>query len=242
LRASDGSLLYRGRGDAQVQLRGFRVEPGEVAAVLARHPAVSQAVVLARQRSADGLAGDLVLTAYFVPERSSEELEARQELRQWLARHLPPYMLPAVFVQLDALPLTSQGKLDVRALPDPWEEEEQASAPSSSHLPPQGALEQVLAQAWAEALQVPRVGRDDSFFDLGGHSLLALQVLTWVRETFEVELPIRQLFEQPTVAGLARALRRERGEAVETDAEALLEILSLSDDEVAAELEEEVPR
>ncbi|MDY7093926.1 MAG: condensation domain-containing protein [Acidobacteriota bacterium] len=194
LRASDGSLLYRGRGDAQVQLRGFRVEPGEVAAVLARHPAVSQAVVLARQRSAD----DLVLAAYFVPETSSEELEASQELRQWLARHLPPYMLPAVFVELDTLPLTSQGKLDVRALPDPWEEES-----GGEQVAPRGSTEERLAEIWRHVLRLPAVGRHQDFFDLGGHSLLATRIVAAVQRELGVELPVAAVFEAPTLELLA---------------------------------------
>ncbi|HEX7241008.1 MAG TPA: amino acid adenylation domain-containing protein, partial [Longimicrobiaceae bacterium] len=187
---AEGALEFLGRVDEQVKVRGFRIEPGEVEAALERHPAVRDAVVVAREDAP----GDRRLVAYFA---AGGEPPAAGELRRHLRAHLPEHMVPSVFVALDALPLTPSGKLDRRALPAP----EAGSAQGRVAL--RSVTERALADTWAEVLRVERVGVHDNFFDLGGHSLLATRLVSRVREAFGVELPVRALFEAPTVARLA---------------------------------------
>jgi acyl carrier protein len=192
-----GELHFLGRIDHQVKIRGFRIELGEIEALLGRHPAVREAVVLAREDRP----GDRRLAAYVVfADAGADGLMTGEELRPFLAERLPEYMVPAVFVILPALPLSPNGKVDRRALPAPeWRAE-------SVFAPPEGAVEAVLAGMWEEVLGVPRVGRHDGFFRLGGHSLLGMELVSRVRGTFKVELPLRRLFETPTVAALAAAI------------------------------------
>ncbi|HEX8905295.1 MAG TPA: non-ribosomal peptide synthetase, partial [Longimicrobiaceae bacterium] len=219
----DGLVEIAGRADRQVQVRGFRVEPGEVEAAIATHPSVRQAAVVARE-AADG---GRRLVAYVVTHARPADLDA--ELRAHLHGRLPEYMVPAAFVALDALPLTANGKLDARALPDP------EPATGTTYVPPRTAAEQVLAEIWGEVLKTERVGVDDNFFALGGHSLLATQVLSRVEQAFEVKLPVRAIFEHPTVAALAAELEAS-GTGVLAEAEA--ELAALSDEELAALLAE----
>ncbi|HTG35649.1 MAG TPA: non-ribosomal peptide synthase/polyketide synthase [Thermoanaerobaculia bacterium] len=183
----DGGLEYLGRIDHQVKIRGFRVELGEIETVLAAHPAVRAAVVLAR---GDRLAAWVVLAAPAGPP----------ELRRHLAAGLPEYMIPGEWVFLDALPLTSHGKVDRRAL---LRIEPAAEIAPAGEGEPRTAAEELLAGIWAEVLGVRSVGLDTTFFDLGGHSLLATQVMSRIRAVFGIELPLRSLFERPTVASLA---------------------------------------
>jgi amino acid adenylation domain-containing protein len=192
----DGNLDFLGRVDDQIKIRGFRVEPGEIAAVLCRHPAVREAAVVPRP-GADG--HGLRLVAYAAAPGASVS-----ELREHLKANLPSYMLPSDFVLLDALPLTPTGKLDRRALPAP----ETAVSSDDGYAAPETVTEELLAEIWAELLGRPRVGLYDNFFDLGGHSLLAPQVFARIEETFQVELPLRTLFEAPTVAQMATALEQ----------------------------------
>ncbi|HEX8272375.1 MAG TPA: non-ribosomal peptide synthase/polyketide synthase [Longimicrobiaceae bacterium] len=187
-RRADGELEFLGRVDDQVKVRGFRVEPGEVAGALLREPGVREAVVMARE---DG-PGGVRLVAYLVGEVDAAAL------RESLRRKLPDYMVPAAFVALDALPLTPNGKLDRAALPEP-----DSGADAGSYRAPRTPTEEVLAAVWAELLGLQAVGVRDGFFALGGHSLLATRVVSRVRETFGVELPLRALFEEPTVEELA---------------------------------------
>ena len=191
---ADGSLEFLGRVDHQVKIRGFRIELGEIEAALATHPAVSQAAVLARD---DGPGGKQ-LVAYVVP--AGHAVSNRADLRHHLAERLPEYMVPAAIVMMDTLPLTANGKLDQRALPAPERQLDGYRAPRS----PQEAA---LCSIFAAVLELSRVGIDDSFFALGGHSLLATRIIGRVRATFGVELPIRTVFEAPTVAELATRLR-----------------------------------
>ncbi|HSS50618.1 MAG TPA: amino acid adenylation domain-containing protein, partial [Thermoanaerobaculia bacterium] len=193
-RRGDGDLEYLGRIDHQVQIRGFRVELGEIEAALTGHPGVREAVVLAR----DAGEGEVWVTAYVVP-RDGETPAG--ELRRHLSSVLPEYMLPRSFVSLDALPLTATGKVDRRALPEPA-----AGRPRPSSGAPRSPVEHALAEIWSEVLGVGAPGIHDDFFDLGGHSLVAAQVASRARAAFGVELPLRLLFEQPTVAGLAAAV------------------------------------
>ncbi|HEV3049034.1 MAG TPA: condensation domain-containing protein, partial [Longimicrobium sp.] len=184
---ADGAIEYLGRLDFQVKVRGFRIELGEIEAVLRQHESVADCVVMARAE-----AGEQRLVAYVVGDAEAEALRAH------VRRSLPEYMVPSAFVFLDALPLTSNGKLDRKALPAP-----ESAAEANRYVAPRTPMEEVLAGIWAEVLRLERVGVEESFFDLGGHSLLATRVVSRVRELFGVELPLRALFEGPTVAELA---------------------------------------
>ena len=192
---ADGTLECLGRVDHQVKIRGFRVELGEIEAALARHPAVREAAVAARPDAS----GEMSLAAYIVV-RDGAEASSAADLRRWLQGQLPDYMVPSAFVSLEALPLTPNGKVDRQALPDPGQARLTESA---DFVPPRGPVEEMVASGWGSLLGVERVGAHDNFFDLGGHSLLATQVVSRLREAFGVEIPLRALFESPTVAGLA---------------------------------------
>ncbi|MFC8124131.1 amino acid adenylation domain-containing protein [Streptomyces sp. NPDC057302] len=193
-RTEDGELLFVGRADAQVKVRGFRVELGEVEAALAAHPAVAQAVVVARE---DG-PGERRLVGYVVPE-GAQAIDP-QLVRADVARTLPDYMVPAVVLALGALPVTRNGKVDRKALPAP------DFAERVSGRKPQTAAEETLCRLFAEVLDLERVGPDDSFFDLGGDSGLAMRLAGRIREEFDAELGIRQFFGSPTPVGVARLL------------------------------------
>ncbi|OEJ61347.1 hypothetical protein BGM19_28355 [Streptomyces agglomeratus] len=192
----DGELVFVGRADDQVKIRGFRVEPGEVEAVLGSHPEVSRAVVVAR----DG-AGGKQLVAYAAGIGGG--LPDRERLREFLASQLPEFMVPAAVMVLDALPLTVNGKLDRRALPEPEFSGDTYRAPRNLH-------EEILAGLFAEVLDLDQVGIDDGFFTLGGHSLLATRLTSRTRSVLGIEVPIRAVFENPTVAGLAPQLTKVR--------------------------------
>ncbi len=194
---ADGNLDYLGRNDDQVKIRGFRVELGEIEARLAEHTEVREAVVLCRQ----DVPGDKRLVAYFTAQQPETVLDI-EYLRSHLQGTLPDYMVPAAYVQLDALPLTANGKLDRKALPVP----DAQSLISRGYEAPQGEVEAALAGIWAEVLQVERVGRNDNFFDLGGHSLLAMRMVSQVRQQLGVELPLGELFALGELAAVAAAL------------------------------------
>ncbi|MFL6289707.1 MAG: amino acid adenylation domain-containing protein [Thermoanaerobaculia bacterium] len=193
-RRADGSLELLGRIDHQVKLRGFRIELGEIEAALLAHPAVREAAVLAVDAANPD--GDRRLAAYVAPPVEVEEL------RGHLAARLPSYMVPGAWVMLDALPRTPNGKLDRKALPRP-----DLSAGGDGFVPPETPEERTLAGIWADVLGLERVGLHDDFFRLGGHSLLATRVMARVRRELAVDLPLRSLFQAPTVGGLSRAVR-----------------------------------
>ncbi len=203
---ADGRLEFMGRVDFQVKIRGFRVEPGEVEAVLASHPAVREAAVTVHERAP----GDRRLAGYVTAAEGAPPTPA--ELRAWLGERMPEHMVPAAVAVLDALPLTPHGKLDRRALPAP-----DAADDGEAYTAPRTPAEETLAGIWAEVLGAERVGVHADFFALGGHSLLATRVTSRIRESFGVELPVRALFEAPTVAALAprveAALRAGSGAA-----------------------------
>ncbi|MCY1078719.1 non-ribosomal peptide synthetase [Archangium lansingense] len=192
---TDGTIEYLGRGDSQVKVRGFRIEPGEIEAALLRHPRVHEVLVLVRE----DVPGDKQLVAYSVP-KAGQTLDVA-ELKGWLAERLPPFMVPQALVALPALPLLPNGKVNRRALPAP-----QVSSGSAGSEGPRTPWEQKLAALWKELLRLEHVGVHDSFFELGGHSLLATRLVSRIRSAFQVELPLRALFEEPTLAGLAARL------------------------------------
>ncbi|MFG2914397.1 non-ribosomal peptide synthase/polyketide synthase [Kitasatospora sp. NPDC048298] len=196
-----GEIELLGRADAQVKIRGNRVEPGEVEAALTAHPAVRRAVVLVR----DGRAGEQLLVGYVVPEEAGPDAFAAEELRAHLRRTLPEYMVPSALVALPALPLTPSGKIDRLALPAP------EFAASGGGRGPRDEREALLCGAFAEVLGLAGTGVEDDFFALGGHSLLATRLLGRVRALLGVEASLRDLFEAPTPAALADRLRREDG-------------------------------
>ena len=204
---ADGNLELLGRLDHQVKIRGVRVEPQEVEAALAAHPAVQSAVVLPRR--ADGAAGEARLVAWIVPAAGA--MPADSELRRFLRGKLPEAMVPAVFVPLAALPLNARGKLDRAALLAAGGEPEPGAAAAAAAVTPRDPAEELMASLWAEVLERGGIGRHDDFFQLGGHSLLAARLVSRVRAAFGVELPVRRLFERPTVAALVAALREETG-------------------------------
>ncbi|HKR96001.1 MAG TPA: amino acid adenylation domain-containing protein [Candidatus Angelobacter sp.] len=219
-----GDLEFLGRKDFQVKLRGYRIELTEIESVLTEHASVQQTAVLMREDAQQNsqLVACIVL-------RPGMDVKAN-ELREHLKSRLPAYMLPVRFVTLDSMPLTPAGKLNRKALelygpvkPDT----------SSEYHAPQTALEEVLAGIFSEVLGVTRVGVFDNFFDLGGHSLLGTQVVSRVREIFQIELPLRRIFEEPTVSGLAQALLRDSSEQtrIQRMAELLMQFSGLSDEQ-----------
>jgi amino acid adenylation domain-containing protein len=195
----DGSVQYVGRKDHQVNIRGFRVEPGEIEYHLQGHPFVRNVYVTGSGAST----GQDSLIAYLVLESADV---ADSELRQYLSRRLPNHMIPTAFVRLATLPLTANGKVDERRLPAYGGERPSIS---STYEPPSTPLENQVAGIWAEVLGVGQVGRNDNFFELGGHSLSAVLVFHRLQEEFHVSLPLRTLFENPTVASVAQALEAQ---------------------------------
>ncbi|OON72765.1 hypothetical protein B1H18_28890 [Streptomyces tsukubensis] len=200
----EGQLEFVGRSDEQIKIRGFRVEPGEIEAVLARHPRVDRAVVVAREDTPGGrrLVGYAVATAEAAAQAQEGQPVDPAEVRAFVAGRLPEYMVPAVVV-VDRLPLTVNGKLDRAALPAP---DYRASTGGRAPRTPQ---EEVLCGLFADVLGLPAVGVDDSFFEMGGHSLLATRLVGRVRAVLGVEVAIRTILESPTVAGLASRLGME---------------------------------
>lgn len=203
---ADGKLEFLGRVDEQVKVRGYRIELGEIESVLVEAAGVQQAVAVVRESESWV---DQRLLAYVVLENGAAaggEAEVVKGLRGHLSQKLPEYMMPSAIVVLAELPLTANGKVDRRALPEPGS---MRSDPAATYLTPRSATQELLASRWSHLLRVDPVGIDDNFFELGGHSLLATQVVSWIREAFGVEVPLRSLFEHPTVAGLAEIIESE---------------------------------
>ena len=195
----NGELEFVGRTDDQVKIRGFRIELGEIEATLAAHPLVQQAVAVAREDTP----GDKRLVAYVVPAPGST-LDV-ESMRSFLGKHLPEYMVPAAFVSLPSLPVTTNGKVDRHALPAPTSSRVPADDPSAEV---RTLIEQRMGGMVAAVLKLDKVGPEENFFLLGGHSLLEAQLLVHVHQTFGVELPLRTLFELPTVSGLSAEIER----------------------------------
>jgi amino acid adenylation domain-containing protein len=220
----DGSIEFLGRIDQQVKLRGFRVELGEIESALIEHPAVQQAVVLLRESPS----GEKFLAAYLVSR--PEQIASPAELRDFLRLRLPDFMLPSAFVFMTALPLTSNGKVDRRALPEPG-----AVSPASDRRTPEigSAFERVLMQIWIDTLGIEQIGLQDNFFDLGGHSLLAFRLMNRIEELFDLDLSLTILFGAPTFADFAKAVLENivDKERVEEIARLLLELETIQDSE-----------
>jgi amino acid adenylation domain-containing protein len=224
-------IEYVGRIDSQVKIRGFRIELGEIEAILSQHAAVREVVVVLREDETT----EKRLVAYMV---STEQAPTVSELNGFLRQRLPEYMVPASFVFLDALPLTPNGKVDRRNLPAP---NQCRPVQESPFVAPRSPVEELLAKIWAELLKLDRVGIHDNFFDLGGHSLLVTQVASRIQQAFQVHLPLRTLFDAPTIADLSAAIATAQlGEEDAAGAAQMLEELKqLSPDEVKALLEAE---
>ncbi len=198
-RTADGELIYLGRMDDQVKIRGHRVELGEIESVLNRHSGVRESVVLAQ----NGPSGEKQLVAWFVPQGAPPDVAA---LQTYMGQNVPPYMIPAVFVPLAAMPLTGNGKVDRRALPAP----DSAATRRRKIVPPRTDTESVIMRIWREVLERKEFSVDDNFFHLGGHSLLATQVMARIADAFGIELSVAVIFEAPTIEQLAQKVARQK--------------------------------
>ncbi|HVG20241.1 MAG TPA: amino acid adenylation domain-containing protein [Blastocatellia bacterium] len=231
----DGSIEFLGRVDDQVKIRGFRIEPGEVERSLSAHPDVRDVLVLTREDSP----GDRQLVAYVVPD--STRPPSVSSLRNFLGAKLPAYMVPQAFVMLESLPLMPNGKVDRKSLPSPTQNSQGREEPLVA---PRSAMEQTLADAWAEILGVGQVSVHDNFFDLGGHSLSATQLMLRIKEIFDVKLPMRVIFNTPTIAKLAVKIveKQLQQKSEEEVAQVLAQLENLSDEEVNRLLKGETGR
>ncbi|HSE17005.1 MAG TPA: amino acid adenylation domain-containing protein [Pyrinomonadaceae bacterium] len=196
-RLADGTIEFLGRLDNQIKIRGFRIELGEIEAALSEHDGVRESVVMAREAGP----GNQILVAYIVPQPGQSTGAA--ELRRFLKESLPEHMIPSAFVEMERMPLSANGKLDRRALPEP-----RAVRPhlEQAFVAPRNSIEETINAIWVEVLKIDRIGVNDSFFDLGGHSLLATQVASRLRKAFEIDIPLRSLFENPTIAELGQTV------------------------------------
>jgi acyl carrier protein len=199
----NGQIEFLGRMDHQVKVRGFRIELGEIETLLEQHPAITHSVVIVREDTP----GDQRLVAYNVGEETA--VSSPTELHNSLQQNLPHYMIPNRFIWLDTLPLTPNGKVNRRALPAP-----DAVRPELEiiYVAPRNPIEEMVVDVWANILGVEQIGVHDNFFELGGHSLLATQVISRMRQLFQVELPLRTLFKMSTVAGMAAYIEEARQE------------------------------
>ncbi len=199
----DGQLIFLGRIDDQVKIRGYRIETGEIESILGEMEGIETCAVVARTNKA----GDAYLAAYYISRNDKQE----QTLRDELKKALPDYMIPAVFVSIDAIPLTANGKVDRRALPLP-----QMEGKTKAYVAPRNAAEELLATIWQEILGIGRIGIHDNFFELGGHSLTATRLISRIRQSFEVELPLKDVFDASTIAQLAEIVERLRSSGKST--------------------------
>lgn len=228
----NGNIEFLGRMDHQVKLRGFRIELGEIESVLRRHPTVKDAVVKLVEE------GDNKRLAVYITGDGERKLDAPSlaaQLREWLKKRVPDYMIPAHFTLLDSLPLTPNGKVDRKKLPAP-----ERSTTTKRYEAPASPAEEIVAKIWTELLGVERVGRHDNFFALGGHSLLVVQLVNRVQSLFEIRIVVRELFEAPTVAGITRKLIAHEPQKGQVDTIALLqkEIDGMSQEAIRAALDD----
>ena len=208
----DGNVEFLGRSDDQVKIRGFRIELGEIESILAQEPGIKQAVVVAK----DDVRGDKRLVAYVVSEQAQHRTVDR--LRTKLKERLPDYMIPSAIIWLAKIPLSANGKVDRQLLPDP------EAVETKTYAAPKTPTEETVAKIWSDVLGRDHVSTDDNFFELGGHSLLATQVISRIREHFRVELPIRALFESPTICGLAEVLEKSAKSLPQAQERAILRV------------------
>ena len=197
----NGQIECLGRIDHQVKVRGFRIELGEIEAIMLQYPTVKEAIAIVREDAP----GEKRLVGYFVAQPSVDQTDIIAQLRRVLKAQLPDYMMPTVLMALDQMPLTPNGKVDRRALPQP-----DAARSTVSYIAPQTVLEAEIAEIWAQVLNLDQVSIEDDFFELGGYSLLAMQVITRLRQAIQIELSLRTLFEAPTVAELAERVETLR--------------------------------
>lgn len=218
-------IEFLGRSDYQVKIRGYRIEPAEIEAALGAHPEVRESIVVATQEENGNR-----LVAYIVPQEPGALMA--DMLRQSLREILPEYMIPSIFIMLNAIPLTPNGKVDTRALPSPTEVQPEWDA---DFVAPRNPVEEALADIWMEVLRLERVGVHDDFFELGGHSLLVVQVMARLRDTFQVELPPNALFDATTIAQLAEAIIAHEVEPGQTEkiAHILLRLKNMSDEDAS---------
>jgi acyl-coenzyme A synthetase/AMP-(fatty) acid ligase/acyl carrier protein len=208
---ADGNIEFLGRIDHQVKIRGFRIELGEIETALRQHPAVRETVVLARDEVENPKSeiqnlksADKRLVAYLVSDRQTP---GTGELREFLKEKLPDYMVPSAFVMMDNLPLTPNGKIDRKALPAPDQSQRERDVVFTA---PRTSVEESISEIWTEFLGVAPISVDDNFFDLGGHSIIATQVISRLHDVFQVALPLRAIFEAPTVSALAKSVETLR--------------------------------
>lgn len=206
----NGNIEFLGRIDRQIKIRGFRIELGEIETLLRQHPGIQSAVVIANEDSPDNkrLIAYIVTDPQFRLLHQNQDTEIAQELRSFCLIQCPEYMIPSAFVVLKVLPLTANGKIDYRALPTPEQTRPELQQP---YIAPRSPLEEKLVEIWTEILGLERIGIYDDFFELGGHSLLITQLLAKVRNTFDIELPLKDLFDAPTIADLGESINRIRG-------------------------------
>ena len=199
----DGQIEYLGRIDYQIKLRGFRIELGEIETALLQHPGVKEGVVIVREDTSN----ENNLVGYIVAETGQDSLQVISQLRRFLKQQLPDFMVPTIFMALEAMPLTPNGKVDRKALPEP-----DASRPEleANYVAPRTPIEQQITDIWMQVLNVKRVGIYDNFFELGGYSLVGIQVVSRVRQALQVEILMSNLFELPTVADLAERVETLR--------------------------------
>ncbi len=201
---TDGVIDFLGRVDHQVKVRGHRIELGEIEAALMQHSDIRQAVVVLRTDNPE----DPQLAAYLVP--AAAEVPAPNALRDFLKQKLPEHMVPAVYVSLEQMPMTPNGKIDRKALPAPQGSRVKGEG---EFVAPKGSVEQSLAQIWKDILHVEQIGVDDNFFDFGGHSLQVVQVQNRLRETLGIDVPVLKLFQFPTIRALAKFIDEQQGPA-----------------------------
>jgi acyl carrier protein len=228
-----GELEYLGRMDQQVKLRGYRIELQEIEEALRRHAGIGEAIVLLHE----DVPGSKRLVGYYVAG-SQGETPRVEELRLFLREKLPEYMVPATLIGIDELPLTPSGKVDRRALPAP---EQTAEYSEKSLIAPRTPTEERLAEIWKQLLSRDEISINQNFFDLGGHSLLATQVMSRIREAFKIELPLRFIFELPTISSLAAKIDAgtdSRGTDIDQIAQMLEEIENFSSDEITKLMED----
>jgi acyl carrier protein len=225
----DGCLIHMGRMDFRVKIRGYGVELNEIERILLSHPAILHAVVVARENES----GETGLIAYYTSRQAGRLTVS--ELRKFINEKLPDYMTPSAFVRLDALPLTPNGKVDRRALPDPGSPRPDLN---TRYTPPATTTERQLASIWSKVLSVDQVGIHDNFFDLGGHSLAAFRMIARVIHSFQLGLPVKALFDAPTVAEMAAIITQtQTKQASHTEmAQMLREVEIMTEEEAQKQL------